>query len=60
LHDNPGGPYRTFHDHILIEMYSPAVLEHLTKVRMTNPSKDDIEETVKMIRMVLVEEGDVE
>lgn len=57
LHDMPGGPYRTFHDHILIELFPPSFLEMLTKTRMTNPSPEDIEKTIELLDGVLQETG---
>jgi len=53
LHDLPGGTYRTFHDHLLIELFEPSVLEMLTKLRMQNPSESDIDETAKLIQETL-------
>lgn len=57
LHDNPGGSYRTFHDHLLLETFPPSFLEYLTKVRMTNPSKEDIEKTLETVSEILEQEG---
>jgi Fe-S-cluster containining protein len=57
LHDQPGGPYRTFHDHILIELFPPAFLEMLTKTRMTNPSQEDIDKTIEIVDGILQESG---
>lgn len=48
-HDLPGGSYRTFHDHLLIELFPLAALEALTKYRLTNPSEEDIEDVVDEI-----------
>ena len=53
-HDLPGGSYRTFHDHLLIELFPPAFLEYLTKVRMTNPTQADIDLTMDVIKQQLV------
>jgi len=52
-HDNAGGSYRTFHDHLLLEILGPNVLVMLTDVRISNPSKEDIELTIEKIREVL-------
>ena len=49
LHDLPGGSYRTFHDHLLIELFPVGVLEALTKYRFTNPTEGDIEHVVEEI-----------
>ena len=48
-HDLPGGSYRTFHDHLLIELFPPEALEALTRYRLTNPAEDDIEHVVDEI-----------
>lgn len=53
LHDLPGGTYRTFHDHLLIELFDPSVLEMLTKFRLTNPSEEDINATADMIKGIM-------
>lgn len=54
LHDEDGGSYRTFHDHLLLEMFDNArssvgaslnedFLSRLTKIKLSNPTKDEIE-----------------
>lgn len=43
LHDIPGGSYRTFHDHLLLEVLAVEAMNALTKVKMSKPSKEDIE-----------------
>lgn len=48
-HDLPGGSYRTFHDHLLLEIFPPEYLELLTKFRLEDPSKEDIDLTVEEI-----------
>lgn len=57
LHDNPGGPYRTFHDHLLIELFEPNFLQTLTKTRLANPSPEDIETTIQYVAASLAELG---
>lgn len=57
LHDEPGGSYRTFHDHILMEIFPSQTLDILTQVKLTNPSKDDIEETAEVLWNSLSEAG---
>lgn len=42
LHDIPGGSYRTFHDHLLLEVLEIPAMNELTKVKMSKPSKADI------------------
>lgn len=42
LHDIPGGSYRTFHDHILLELLSATAMNRLTQVKITKPSDKDI------------------
>lgn len=53
LHDIAGGSYRTFHDHLLIELFPPQFLEMLTKSRLSNPSKEDIDSTLEELRKSL-------
>ncbi len=50
LHDIAGGSYRTFHDHLLIELFPPDFLEMLTRSRLSNPSKEDIDATIEVLR----------
>ena len=57
LHDQSGGSYRTFHDHILIELFEPAFLERLTKVRFSNPTAEDVDKTIEIVDGVLQEYG---
>lgn len=57
LHDAPGGSYRTFHDHILLELFDVKFLGMLTQYRLSNPSKEDIEGTIEFLRKKLEEEG---
>jgi len=53
LHDEAGGSYRTFHDHLLLELLGEDVLATLSNVRLTNPSKEDIELTIEEMRKSL-------
>ncbi len=57
LHDAPGGSYRSFHDHLLIELYDPIFLSNLTDVRMTKPSMEKIEEIISEIEKQLSEQN---
>jgi len=57
LHDKEGGTYRTFHDHLLLEMFTPETLETLTKVKLSNPSKDVIESNAEAMRQELIKSG---
>jgi len=43
LHDIPGGSYRMFHDHLLLEVLEVPAMNKLTEIKMTKPSKEDIE-----------------
>lgn len=52
-HDDAHGSYRTFHDHILIELFKPEFLNSLTQLRLSNPSKDAIDAFVKILRDTL-------
>lgn len=49
LHDLPGGSYRTFHDHIMLEFPDVKTMNTLTKIKMTNPSKEDIQAFVEIL-----------
>lgn len=42
-HDLPGGSYRTFHDHILLEIFDDSVLSALTKFKLSKPKEEDID-----------------
>jgi Fe-S-cluster containining protein len=42
--DEPGGSYRTYHDHILIQLFSDKVLNELTLIRLNQPA--DVKEKV--------------
>lgn len=42
LHDIPGGCYRTFHDHLLLEVLDPSTMNILTGAKITKPTKNDI------------------
>lgn len=48
-HDLAGGSYRTFHDHLLIELFSDKCLNTLSLIRMSNPSSDDIKKFVDIL-----------
>lgn len=49
-HDDDGGSYRTFHDHLLVELFSLEFMKFLTQVRLTNPSLEEIDKTVELMR----------
>lgn len=57
LHDEAGGSYRTFHDHILMELFPASSLNMLTQVKLSNPSSEDIENTAELIYQQLVGAG---
>lgn len=59
MHDEPGGSYRTFHDHLLVEIFPVDFLHMLTQVRMTNPSKDEIDKTIDEIRVQITGEQEI-
>jgi Fe-S-cluster containining protein len=44
MHDLPGGSYRTFHDHLLLELFSAAAMNKLTEVKLSKPTTEDIDE----------------
>lgn len=56
LHDGSGGSYRTFHDHLLLELFGEDILAVLTNVRMKNPSQEDIDLTIEEMRKLTNEE----
>ena len=49
-YDLAGGTYRTFHDHLLIELHTPEFLHKLTTVRLQNPSESDINSFVSVLK----------
>ncbi len=49
MHDRDGGTYRTFHDHLLLEEMDERFLEFLTKIRLSNPSEEDIELAINQL-----------
>lgn len=53
LHDVPGGSYRTFHDHLVLELLEPAALNKLTEVKLTQPSREDIESFAEVLSGML-------
>ncbi len=57
LHDVPGGSYRTFHDHILLETFATPAMNKLTEVKMTKPSSDDIKRFTDTLIQQLMERG---
>ncbi|MHA2279373.1 MAG: hypothetical protein ACXAC5_00570 [Promethearchaeota archaeon] len=55
LHDFAGGSYRSFHDHLLLELFGEEILSILTNVRMSSPSREDIELTIDELRSTIDE-----
>jgi Fe-S-cluster containining protein len=53
IHDLAGGSYRTFHDHLLLELFDESVLEFLTTIRLHDPSQADIDSTVKELEKLI-------
>ncbi len=49
-HDEPHGSYRTFHDHMLVELFPPEFLNYLTKLRLSSPSEEDIDKFIIEVR----------
>ncbi len=56
LHDIPGGCYRTFHDHLLLEVLEPSTMNVLTGAKMSKPTKGDIS-LLKNELLKLLEQG---
>jgi hypothetical protein len=48
INDKQGGTYRTYHDHILLNLYQPPILKELSKMRLnaTQPEKEAFIKTV--------------
>lgn len=53
LHDRDGGSYLTFHDHLLLTLFDASVLEMLTQVKLSNPTKEQIELMAKELEQKL-------
>ncbi len=53
LHDAGGGSYRTFHDHLLIELFDEHFLTLISKVRLSGPSIEDIDNIINDVRKLL-------
>lgn len=52
-HDEPQGSYRTFHDHILLELFEEDFLTKLSMVRLSGPSPEEVDEFVEVLEMEL-------
>lgn len=48
-HDTAGGSYRTFHDHLLKELFQENFLIKLTEIRLSNPSEEDRKAFIKTL-----------
>ena len=57
MHDSGGGSYRTFHDHMLMELFDEKFLNMLSSVRLTSPSADEIDKCIEAIRAELQKES---
>lgn len=57
LHDLSGGSYRTFHDHLLLDLFGEDILATLTNVRVNNPSREDIDLTIDEMRKLINEKA---
>lgn len=53
LHDGGGGSYRTFHDHLLLEIFGDRIMGVLTEARLTNSTAEEIELLVQELRKQL-------
>lgn len=53
IHDNAGGSYRTFHDHLLLELFEESTLAFLTQIRLANPSQENIDLTIDQIKELI-------
>lgn len=56
-HDGDIGSYRTFHDHLLVELFENDFLNMLTAVKLNNPTQDAVDSLIaeleKDIQMVI-------
>ena len=52
IHDGDGGTYRTYHDHILLQMAPPTFLQQLTQLRIKG-SKTEKDEFLKKLKIDL-------
>jgi Fe-S-cluster containining protein len=50
LHDNEGGSYRTFHDHVLLSDGYQNILQLLTTIKESNPNDEQIESFLAILR----------
>lgn len=53
LHDLTGGSYRTFHDHLLVELFPIEFMEMLTKHRLTEPNKEQVDDIINQLSGVI-------
>lgn len=49
-HDGGQGSYRTFHDHLLIELFDDPFLNNLTKIRLQNNTLENIDSFVGVLK----------
>jgi Fe-S-cluster containining protein len=56
-HDDPQGSYRTFHDHILLELFDEEFLTKLSMIRLSKPSITEIDEFVEVLETELRKNG---
>jgi len=56
-HDDPQGSYRTFHDHILLELFDEGFLTQLSKFRLQNPSPEQIDGFLEVLDVELKNKG---
>jgi len=53
LGDLPGGSYRTFYDHLLMESFAPSFLDMLSKIRLTEPTAEQVDLFIEEIERML-------
>jgi Fe-S-cluster containining protein len=56
-HDDPQGCYRTFHDHVLLELFDEGFLTQLSELRLQNPSLERIEDFLEVLEGELKKNG---
>ena len=60
-HDAPVGSYRTFHDHLLLELFNDEFLHMLSEVRLKHdPQPDEIDTFIELLASTLQKKGVLE
>ncbi len=54
LHDQQDGSYRSFHDHVLLELFDEDFLSQITKIKVTKPSQNEINDFIMQVKDMLL------